>query len=174
VKLGIPEPEPAHAWDVPTAEEALEELLRDLPLPREDSPADASWEEAGHSAMLRLQEIGRRAREVAVELDASAAVQPVADWFYAHAEAALDVLDDPCETTAREWIDSFVNDQSAPDAEAFAAAMRRTRPRPEGAINVREITRQRGTFRFLRGVHVLLLDVTVRMRAAGALGTVFA
>merc|ERR1719387_2967085 len=142
------------------------------PKSSEDLPADAgSWEEAGHSAMLRLQEIGRRAREVAGELDASAAVQPVADWLYGHAEAALDVLDDPCETTAREWVESFVNDPSAPEAEAFALAMRRTRPRPEGAINVRELTRQRATYRFLRGVHVLLHDGTVRMRAAGALGT---
>merc|ERR1719498_5050 len=35
VKLGIPEPEPAHAWDVPSAEEALDELLQDLPTPQE-------------------------------------------------------------------------------------------------------------------------------------------
>lgn len=174
VTLGIPEPEPTHAYDVPSAEEALEELLQELPKSSEDLPADAgSWEEAGHAAMLRLQELGRRAREVAGELDASAAVQPVADWLYAHAEAALDVLDDPCEPAAREWVEAFLNDQSAPDAEAFAAAMRRTRPRPEGAINVRELTRQRGTFRFLRGLHVLLLDGTVRLRAAGVLGTVF-
>ena len=39
VKLTVPEPEPTHAFDVPSVEEALEELLQDLPKSSEDLPA---------------------------------------------------------------------------------------------------------------------------------------
>lgn len=169
VRLSVPPPEPEHPWDQVDTPAALEELWTDKDLPSvlvAGAWAAADWEEGAHCAMQRLQRIAQRARKEAAVLDAS--VEPVADWLYVHADNALDVLDDASAAAAEEWTTAFV-DGPVPDASAFAEAMRRTKPVPEGSMDIRGVYKQRACLRFLRGLYVLLTDADARVLAAGAI-----
>lgn len=169
VELSVPPSEPPHAFQKAAEEEALAELFVGLPQPIE---AEGAWEEAGHVAMQRLHGLAKRARDEAAALDAlvdtafGRSVQPVADWLYEHADAALDILDEPSESIAREWATAFIEGEG-PDPEAFEKAALRTKPPPEGSIDIRKVTKQRATFAFLRGLHVLLKRRDVRQLAGG-------